>query len=69
MKRRWGNDHHDPVCGKRLNPNRAHVTVTYQGTTYLLCCPRCQSEFENDPARYVRFPGNRRSAGRGREGR
>jgi len=45
--------HRDPVCGRRMNPNRAHAKIMYEGVMYLLCCPRCQSEFESAPARYA----------------
>lgn len=43
----------DPVCGKRINRNKAHIVVEYKGTDYLLCCPLCQAEFEKDPDKYV----------------
>jgi YHS domain-containing protein len=49
--------HHDPVCGKRINRNKAHIELEHEGETYLLCCPKCQSEFEQHPEKYV----NRRS--------
>ena len=45
--------HFDPVCGRRMNPNRAHAKVDYKGEVYYLCCPLCQSTFEKDPERYV----------------
>lgn len=44
----------DPVCGKRINRNKAHMVVEYKGQDYLLCCPVCQSEFEKDPDKYLR---------------
>ena len=44
----------DPVCGKRVNCNKAHITIEYKGSEYLLCCPICQAEFERDPEKYVR---------------
>ncbi len=44
----------DPVCGKRINRNKAHITIEYKGSEYLLCCPICQAEFERDPDKYVR---------------
>ncbi|HPE73169.1 MAG TPA: YHS domain-containing protein [Candidatus Competibacter sp.] len=44
----------DPVCGKRINRNKAHIVVSYQGQDYLLCCPMCQAEFERDPEKYIR---------------
>lgn len=43
----------DPVRGKRINRNKAHVAVKYKGEA-LLCCPLCQAAFERDPERYLR---------------
>jgi len=45
--------HHDPVCGKRINRNKAHIELEHEGETYLLCCPVCQSEFEREPDKYA----------------
>jgi YHS domain-containing protein len=44
----------DPVCGKRITRNGAHIVIEYGGETYYLCCPQCQAEFERQPQRYVR---------------
>lgn len=45
---------HDPVCGKRMNPNKKpHAVVTYEGQRYFLCCPLCQAAFEREPEKYV----------------
>lgn len=46
--------HLDPVCGKRLNVNKAHIVVIYEGQEYYLCCPMCQREFEKNPQQYIR---------------
>ncbi len=46
-------DDKDPVCGKHINRNKAHITIEYKGEQYLLCCPLCQAEFERDPERYL----------------
>jgi len=43
----------DPVCGKRINRNKAHICIEYQGQEYLLCCPVCQAEFEKAPEKYI----------------
>ncbi len=43
----------DPVCGKRINRNKAHITIEYEKEKYYLCCPLCQSEFEKDPRKYL----------------
>ncbi|MGA2765604.1 MAG: TRASH domain-containing protein [Spirochaetia bacterium] len=42
----------DPVCGRRMNRNKAYAVVRYNKVDYLLCCPKCQSDFEADPERY-----------------
>lgn len=43
----------DPVCGKKINRQKAQILVSYKGYGYFLCCPLCQSEFEGDPDRYA----------------
>jgi len=45
--------HHDPVCKRRMNPNKAWAKIHYQGEIYYLCCPLCQSEFEKQPKKYI----------------
>lgn len=44
----------DPVCGKRIHRGKEHAVVEYEGIAYLLCCPRCQAEFERAPKAYAR---------------
>ncbi|NIL99827.1 MAG: YHS domain-containing protein [Gammaproteobacteria bacterium] len=44
----------DPVCGKRVNRNKAHIAIEYRGREYLLCCPLCQAEFERNPEKHLR---------------
>ncbi|RMF56747.1 MAG: YHS domain-containing protein [Calditrichaeota bacterium] len=44
----------DPVCGKRINVNKAHIVIHFEGEDYLLCCPQCQKEFETQPRKYAR---------------
>lgn len=43
----------DPVCGRKINKNKAHIIINYEGEKYYLCCPRCQSEFESAPEKYI----------------
>jgi len=43
----------DPVCGRKMNRNKAHAIVRHSGEEYLLCCRLCQSEFEKNPEKYV----------------
>jgi len=43
----------DPVCGQRVNRNKTHIMLKYEGHEYPLCCPKCQSEFEKTPEKYL----------------
>ncbi len=45
---------YDPVCGKRINRNKAHIEIEYRRLVYYLCCPQCQAAFERNPEKYVR---------------
>lgn len=45
--------YYDPVCGKKVNRHKVQATVRYEGETYYLCCPVCQSIFEKYPQRYA----------------
>ena len=38
----------DPVCGKRLQRGKAHIVIEVESVNYFLCCPRCQTEFEQN---------------------
>ncbi len=44
----------DPICGKRIKRQRAHIAIDFEGTTYYLCCPRCQADFEREPKKFAR---------------
>ena len=46
--------HRDPVCGKKMNPNKAYAKIKYGKEFYFLCCPLCQSEFEKEPNKYIK---------------
>ncbi|NOZ60728.1 MAG: YHS domain-containing protein [Calditrichaeota bacterium] len=41
------------VCGVRVNRNKAYARKEYKGIEYLLCCPLCQKEFEQDPEKHI----------------
>jgi len=51
---RGGGVRRDPVCGKRITRNGAHIAIEYGGDVHYLCCPVCQAEFERDPERFIR---------------
>lgn len=42
------------TCGMKINRNKAHIQIDYDGETYLACCPLCQSEFEKNPEKYIK---------------
>jgi len=44
----------DPVCGRRVNRNKAHIVISYKGKEYPLCCPVCQAAFEKAPEKYIK---------------
>ncbi len=43
----------DPVCGMAVDEETAAGHVSYQGTDYYFCCPRCQKQFEQNPTQYL----------------
>ena len=43
----------DPVCGMTVNEKSAAGNVVHSGRTYYFCSPRCQHEFEANPAKYA----------------
>ena len=43
----------DPVCGKKINRQRAKILIKHKGYGYFLCCPLCQREFEQNPDKYA----------------
>ncbi len=47
----------DPVCGKKMNRNKAYSKIKYGKITYYLCCPLCQALFEKDPDKYIESKG------------
>jgi YHS domain-containing protein len=43
----------DPVCGMRVNPQRAAGHLDHDGTTYYFCSKGCVEKFKADPDRYL----------------
>src|SRR4051812_22898261 len=43
----------DPVCGMMVDEKTATGHVAHEGVDYHFCCPRCQKQFEEDPAKYL----------------
>ena len=46
----------DPVCDMEIEVGSAAATREYQGETLYFCSPGCVTNFDADPARYVRQP-------------
>ncbi len=42
----------DPVCGMTVDPAKAEHHSQHGGKTWYFCSSRCQSQFDEDPARY-----------------
>ena len=42
----------DPVCGMVITP-KPERSVTFEGTTYYFCNPKCVEKFRADPAKYI----------------
>jgi Cu+-exporting ATPase len=42
----------DPVCGMMVAAEGS-VRTTFEGKTYVFCCPDCLAPFEKEPARYL----------------
>jgi Cu+-exporting ATPase len=44
----------DPVCGMRVEPQRAAARVEYRGQTYYFCKPGCAEKFRAMPERFLK---------------
>jgi Cu+-exporting ATPase len=44
----------DPVCGMKVQEQRAAGRFTYAGTTYYFCSAKCLQDFQAKPAAFVR---------------
>ncbi|NIM49595.1 MAG: YHS domain-containing protein [Gemmatimonadales bacterium] len=42
-----------PVCGMKVEKDRAAGSVVYNGDTYYFCDAMCQRKFEENPEEYV----------------
>ncbi|MFA5780283.1 MAG: YHS domain-containing protein [Elusimicrobiota bacterium] len=44
----------DLVCGMKINPETAKVTVEYKETIYYFCSRYCKEEFEKNSEKYLK---------------
>ncbi len=43
----------DPVCGMKVEKDKAAASVEYEGDVYYFCGAMCQRKFEENPEKYV----------------
>lgn len=43
----------DPVCGMAVTESSAGGRSGYKENSYLFCCPRCKSKFDQQPEQYL----------------
>ena len=44
----------DPVCGAKVNENKAPATTTYQDERYVFCGQECKDKFDKEPQLYAK---------------
>jgi YHS domain-containing protein len=44
----------DPVCGAKVNENKAPATSTYEGERYVFCGQECKDKFDENPQQYAK---------------
>lgn len=49
----------DPVCGMKVDAERAAGQSEYNGQTYYFCSQICKTKFEQNPEKYVSDSGER----------
>ena len=45
--------HTDPVCGMKVDDEKAASQSTYEGKTYYFCNPGCKTKFDENPQQYA----------------
>jgi Cu+-exporting ATPase len=43
----------DPVCGMKVDDQKAAAQSTYEGKTYYFCCAGCKGKFDQNPQQYA----------------
>jgi P-type Cu+ transporter len=46
----------DPVCGMKIEPEKASETITVDGQPYYFCSAKCADKFRADPQHYISPP-------------
>ena len=45
--------HTDPVCGMKVDDQKATAQSTHDGSTYWFCCAGCKTKFDAAPKQYA----------------
>jgi len=45
--------HTDPVCGMKIDDQKAASQSTYQGNAYYFCGQGCKTKFDKNPQQYA----------------
>ena len=45
--------HTDPVCGMKVDDQKAAAQSTYEGKNYYFCCAGCKGTFDSKPQQYA----------------
>ena len=43
----------DPVCGMKIDAERAPASSAYEGHRYYFCCEECRLTFDSNPMLYL----------------
>jgi P-type Cu+ transporter len=43
----------DPVCGMKVDPDKAVGSSAYEGQKYYFCSRGCETKFDADPKKYT----------------
>lgn len=43
----------DPVCGMKVDPEKAVGSSRHEGNTYYFCSRGCEEKFDADPGKYT----------------
>jgi len=44
----------DPVCGMKVDPNKAQFESQYGGKTFNFCSKECKTKFDQQPEQYAK---------------
>ncbi len=43
----------DPVCGMKVEPEKAYSKIEYEGYVIYFCSRNCEEEFQKNPKKYL----------------